>query len=1022
MNKLLKFITAFVLVITSTIFLNQEKIIENVYAYGDFSYGGRYIGDWNGHPISELYIDGQIVFCIEPGVLTPQSPEDYPGYSEDWGAIDWGERQRIGNWAYAHSKGLVSYVDAQIGIWSGSWYEGLTGKSPNLQPKENFELVVGKEVRYTDTTGLIAGEGYTVSNCGAGLECRIEGNDLVLKGVSKADNTSATVSKAGAGGEFWAVAWKKPGFQTVAMAGGSDPLFPETVRGIVKAREINVVKRDDFGVLVKEPHEFEISKDENFSEIFMTIVTDENGFANTGTIDNGTYYVREKDTGYGYECNNQVFTAVVNDDVVILDSKDGEGFINKLRNFKIKITKRDIENPEIILDNSKFEIYDVTDGEDKLISSFTTGEDGFNGTYTYDEAKYNRTYKVCEVEAPIGYSLDKEPCKTVTIDMKEGEEAKEVDFENEKTTLHANVSLRKIDDTYDDIKINGAEITLYDVTNKKSLEEIEAEGEAQGVTDPNKTEETEEEVPAVGMGEIIDTFIVEEYTVVTGNQYIRLVNPYNPKETLNNTEIIFYEDELLSNEIARATSDEKGLIIVSNIKELEKGKEYYYKLPAVTVKMVAYDLNSTIKVTPNTEVTFYSDEAMTQEVVKITSDENGIINVGGNEFEKSVTIKNACQYTNNTVTTKNEDVITESGEKKAYYYNLRLVGNVQKVLINNNQDGYANFDLQSGKKYEICETKLPDHYEYTNEKEACRAIDFTDYSIAKEENFEFEKEEILNSKVKINLEIVKHDSSNKEKVLNGAEFTFEDVTYADTNFNNILPYSEEYEIGEVLNIDDMTFVIYNFEDDKYYAINAKTRERFELSKDYTKNLDRSSINLGNQVSGQHIVYLTDYDPADNYDNFNVGDVIQGKTIIEKLAHGIFKLNDGTIVFKELNEKKELVGIKAELYSDIELTQKITELESDENGRIVINEKGKTYLNIPSLNKVIEVNVEDGKLNIEKLRHGSKIKVCEIKSPIGYLIGQVCETIEIKNEDENKKVINYKPNRRKKLIRKMGISN
>lgn len=981
MNKLLKFILATILVLTSILFFNEEKIMNIVHAYGDFSYGARHIGEWNGTWISELYIDGQLAFCLDPNVLTPQNPADYPGYSEDWSGLSWDEQERISTIGTAFSKGLISYVEAQIMIWEGRHFDGHLGARPVFD-HTNFEITVGQEERFTDTTGTISNQGYHVSECGAGLECRIEGNDLVVKGIAKADNTSATVSKAGAGGGGWVAVWKKPGFQTIGVVHGNDPYLPATVTGRVKAGEIQLVKRDEYGRIVAEAHTFEVATDENFTNIIATITTDANGFAKTQPLENGTYYVREKDTSWGYECNKQVFKAEITGENILFDSLGANGgFVNHLRNFKINITKKDVDNPEIVLDNSKFEIYDTTDGIREYITTISTGEKGNTGSYTFNEAKYLRTYEICEVQAPSGYDLDTNACKTVTIDVKQGEEAKQVDFENKKNVSEANIELVKKDDEYDEIKLNGAEFTVYDITVENTKTEL--------------------------------------YKVITGNQYLKIYNPYNPLEPLKNTKIDFYAEEELTTLIASATTNEEGVINITTVKGLEKGKEYYYKLPGQIVTFESYDLNSRIRVIKNKEVVFYSDEALTQEVARYTSDTDGWISVGDVVFTKSVAVKNACEVA--TVSTATNDITkTPEGTSTKYYYKLDYVGQTQKVKVYEDSTGKSNIVLQTGKKYEICETKAPENYK-VDEKNKCRVVSLLEDDIKNNPGLKFETERFENDINKLRLQLYKVDFDNNSILLNDGHFTITDVSWNNKSYQHILPYNKDYQVGQVVKYEDLTFVIYESTGGIFKAVNVNTRERYEIWEHRTVNIDRDNRYIGRQVTGGYIVkdFRNELEYKYDWKNLKVGDTVEGQQVVEVVEKEVYKLADGSVIFKEKLDKQPQENTKFTITN--EKFEYVKEVFTGKDGFAVITTipDGLYYAYNEATGQSEQFSIEKGAFNLPGLRKDRKLYVCEVQAPVGYLIGEVCETIEVSKSDNSVVVKNVKPNKRKRQIRKMG---
>lgn len=104
------------------------------------------------------------------------------------------------------------------------------------------------------------------------------------------------------------------------------------------------------------------------------------------------------------------------------------------------------------------------------------------------------------------------------------------------------------------------------------------------------------------------------------------------------------------------------------------------------------------------------------------------------------------------------------------------------------------------------------------------------------------------------------------------------------------------------------------------------------------------------------------------------------------------------------------GKPYKVYSDASLKDEylVGEGVTDSKGEIIWTPKTNgTYL--LSVDGQIETwKIEHGKFTLPDLEYGSKIQICETRSPLGYITGNACEVITIENDNDTK-VINRKTN-------------
>ena len=118
-------------------------------------------------------------------------------------------------------------------------------------------------------------------------------------------------------------------------------------------------------------------------------------------------------------------------------------------------------------------------------------------------------------------------------------------------------------------------------------------------------------------------------------------------------------------------------------------------------------------------------------------------------------------------------------EPGTYFYNQPNTRIMQEFVVfeHDQIDGQLNVNnLKWGKQYMACETKLPLGYDYAssdveNAKDICFVFD-SEY----DNDIDITYENVLNTKRKLDLEVIKVDHDNQSMLLNGAIFTISDVT------------------------------------------------------------------------------------------------------------------------------------------------------------------------------------------------------------------------------------------------------
>ena len=154
--------------------------------------------------------------------------------------------------------------------------------------------------------------------------------------------------------------------------------------------------------------------------IIDTIITDENGVAESKDIEKGKYYYQEIEAPEGIIVDNTMYEFEV--------EKDGQNVIKNMVNYYVKgtleITKL-VEGTNEVLANVKFNILDE---QRNVIETVVTDE---NGIATSSKLPYG-TYYFKEVETPEGYIMDGKEHK---FDITENDELVQAVIYNKKAEL-----------------------------------------------------------------------------------------------------------------------------------------------------------------------------------------------------------------------------------------------------------------------------------------------------------------------------------------------------------------------------------------------------------------------------------------------------------------------------------------------------------------------------------------------------------------------------------------------------------
>lgn len=224
--------------------------------------------------------------------------------------------------------------------------------------------------------------------------------------------------------------------------------------------------------------EFAVTDSRGFTK---TVTTDASGKASITELPYDDYTIREIKAPKGYALSDKEYsvkkTELVHGSPVVIEAA------NKYILGNVTIKKVDHENPEKLLEGAKF---NVTDENDSLLmwkaegSVYTPDEHGNSvitaGRVTLKDLPEG-TYTLTEIDAPSGYAI-LDGSRTFTITEANMTAPLEIKVEN--LLRRTAVGFIKVDKNNKELRLAGAEFTLYRMNGEKQGEVV-----ATGVTNSN---------------------------------------------------------------------------------------------------------------------------------------------------------------------------------------------------------------------------------------------------------------------------------------------------------------------------------------------------------------------------------------------------------------------------------------------------------------------------------------------------------------------------------------------------------
>ena len=397
-----------------------SKGTRKAWIHMDNEYGYDYITD--------LYIDGNISYCIEPMVVI--SATTGYGATIAWDELGWETVNRLwelSKFGYGYN-GQTSdsyYVATQIMIWEalGYYYDvyqmpAATNTTPYDISSErsqieaniaNFSPVLPsfasgtQELDYktsavlTDNVGVLGN--YNV-NCGNGVSCSVNGNDLTIS-IDNIyyDNKITLQNKISADAYGANLIYGVPGSQKIYVRNSYDPVRDGSMTVKLITGNLSMNKMDEYGEIAEAGQEFEVWwSDADYSHIEKFTKSDgSNWFTDAagkltinGILPRGYYSLVEANTTTPYVINLKAEEASISK-----DQTTSFDFMNYRRKINLQITKMDIDKPELKLNGAGYEVTDITSGKTLAFA----GESG--SQYIVIEDFYNHNLGIANANVTI---------------------------------------------------------------------------------------------------------------------------------------------------------------------------------------------------------------------------------------------------------------------------------------------------------------------------------------------------------------------------------------------------------------------------------------------------------------------------------------------------------------------------------------------------------------------------------------------------------------------------------------------
>ncbi len=441
---------------------------------------------------SIMEIDGNLVYCIEPGIYAGTGMS----YEVDYEYLDEQTKQRlfrITNVGYQNAghDGDEWFVATQLAVWRAL---GLTQYSAKTLEGEVWDVSqeVAEIERLASSFGNTAsfsgqklkadkGEAVTVLDehgvisgfevCSKkGLDVKQNGNQLTLTLTGECEEATISGSK---GLKTGGLVYARPGRQTVYMVTRSEEPVSYDLTLKMKTGDIRIQKLNEDGQIALGNHHFELI-DELGKRVMITgaeVIEVQDGVLEIiGQLPKGKYILKELSTVYPYKLSHQNVEFTVES-----EQMNEVQFVNEFTETSLIVLKKDQETLQP-LDNAEFTISVMdSNGELKQIEQGMT----VDGMLEITSVKYGEKVQVCETKAPEGYLMSKDACQLVMMTPLENEKVV-VEFVNQRQQIP--LVIRKRDKNNKEL-LSGALFSIQSMNDTGEWVEIAQKETHQGITE-----------------------------------------------------------------------------------------------------------------------------------------------------------------------------------------------------------------------------------------------------------------------------------------------------------------------------------------------------------------------------------------------------------------------------------------------------------------------------------------------------------------------------------------------------------
>lgn len=440
---------------------------------------------------SIMMIDGNLVYCIEPGVFAGTGTN----YSVNYDYLDEKTKEylfRITNVGY-QSDGHTEdkwFVATQLAIWRALGFTEYSAKtmegeawdvSLEVAEIERLAASFGNTASFSgQTLNVDKGEVITVKDdhgvlsrfevlSEEGLDVVQDGNTLTLIMTGECAEKTISGSK---GLKTGGLVYGRPGRQTVYMVTRSEEPVSYELNLKMKTGDVRIKKLNEEGKPASGIHQF-VLFDEQGKRIDVNgaevLEVQDGTIEIIGQLPKGNYTLKEINTVYPYQLAKHEVKFTVES-----EQMNEVQFVNEYADAKLTVLKKD-KDTMLPLDDAEFTIsVQCPDGTWEKVEQGITA-DGKMEAFI----KYGKKVQVCETKAPQDYLISENACQIVELTPLENESVV-VEFVNQKHQIP--LVIRKKDKITNEL-LSGALFSIQVKNEADEWVEIAQKETHQGLTE-----------------------------------------------------------------------------------------------------------------------------------------------------------------------------------------------------------------------------------------------------------------------------------------------------------------------------------------------------------------------------------------------------------------------------------------------------------------------------------------------------------------------------------------------------------